>query len=298
MNRSRAIKEKQASLRLLFIYCQIHFPFMYTPSLYLFFFFVFLLPFSSSSAQVSPNTAPRAEAIVMGLEDIQLIDQMMVYIPGIGSPSREALTRQNIKAYMMPIREALKTNQEWAYALADCLEYYANLNNNFKDNLSPDYISLSLAAAGNRPNIEDGFKFLIQQGTVSAAIVNYGSEQIPRAVFNVPRYQITNFAYLFHPTTRARNRIFELRKALSRGNPVIVELQTAADFSAWRQSEYNSNLPTTESHYLTVVGYDEDTELFELRSAFGRHWANSGYVYMNYEQLAQNAQSAYVLIPK
>lgn len=272
---------------------------MHIPSFFLFLFFAFLSSFVSPVlAQVSPNTAPRVESIVMGLEDQQLIDQMMVYIPGIGSPSREALTKQNIKAYMMPIREALKTNQEWAYALADCLEYYVNLNNNFKDNLSPDYISLSLAAAGNRPNIVDGFKFLIQQGTVSAAIVNYGSEQIPRAVFNVPRYQITNFAYLFYPTTRARNRIFELRKALSRGNPVIVEIATASDFTTWRQSEYNSNLPTTENHYLTVVGYDEDASLFELRSTFGRHWANSGYVYMSYDQLAQAAQNAYMIIPE
>lgn len=271
---------------------------MRTNSFLPFLLLIFLLPPSFLSAQVSPHTNPRTEAIVMGLEDIQLIDQMMVYIPGIGSPSREALNRQNIKAYMMPIREALKSNQEWAYALADCLEYYANLNNNFKDNLSPDYISLSLAAAGSRPNIIDGFKFLIQQGTVSAAIVNYGSEQIPRAVFNVPRYKITNFAYLFHPTTRARNRVFELRKALSRGNPVIVELQTATDFTACRQSEYNSNSPLSESHYLTVVGYDEETKLFELRSAFGRHWANSGYVYLSYEQLAQNAQNAFVIIPQ
>ncbi len=249
-------------------------------------------------AQTSPYSTPRAEAVLMGLEDMQLIDQMMVYIPGIGSPSREALMRQNIKGYMMPIREALKNNQEWAYALADCLEYYVNLNSNFKDNLSPDYISLSLAAAGNRPNIIDGFKFLIQQGTVSAAIVNYGSEQIPRAVFNVPRYQIMNFAYLFHPTTRGRNRIFELRKALSRGNPVILELQTAADFSQWRQAAYDTDLPLSERHYLTVVGYDEEAELFELRSAFGRHWGNSGYVFIGYDKLAALAENAYVIIPQ
>ncbi|MEL6143110.1 MAG: hypothetical protein AAFU67_16025, partial [Bacteroidota bacterium] len=167
-----------------------------------------------------------------------------------------------------------------------------------KDNLSPDYISLSLAATGSRPNLIDGLKFLVQQGTVSAGIVPYGSQTIPRAVFNVPRYYIGNFAYLFRTTTRARNRIFELRKALSRGNPVIVELLTGNDFLQCRNTEYATNMPLVETHFLSIVGYDESTETFELRSCNGRNWADAGYVRISYENLAQYAQNGYLIIPK
>lgn len=246
----------------------------------------------------TPYGAPKANEQLMGLEDINAIDQMMVYIPGIGSPSREALERQNIKAYMMPIRQCSDPNLEWAYALTSGVEYYVNLNNNYKDNLSPDYLALSLAGQGTRPNLIDGFKFLIQNGTVSASIVPFGSQTIPRAVFNVPRFTISNYAYLFRPTTRERNRIFELRKALSRGNPVIVELSTASDFSTLTAPYYQINQPPTETHFLTIVGYDESEKVFELRSSFGRHWADAGYVKVSYDDLARYANNGYVIIPK
>lgn len=266
-------------------------------SLVVTFIFVVAIGHISLLAQ-TPYATPKENQKLVGLQDNALIDQLMVYVPGIGSPSREALERQNIKAYMMPIRQHDDPNKEWAYALISGLEYYVNLNNNYKDNLSPDYLSLSLALQGTRPNLEDGFRFLTEQGTVSASIVPFGSGSIPRAVFNVPRFSITNFAYLFRATTRERNRIFEIRKALSRGNPVIVELGTGSDFSQCKSVSYAFPAQTSETHYLVVVGYDETTRTFELRSSFGRHWADAGYVSVSYEDLARHARGGYVIIPK
>ncbi|WP_173021471.1 C1 family peptidase [Lewinella sp. W8] len=251
-------------------------------------------------AQNNPPASytPRSQAAVLGLQDAQVLDQMMFYIPGIGSASREDLLRQNIKSYMMPIRQVPDLNMEWAYALTGALEYYLNLNNNFKDNLSPDYISLNLAALGRRPTVEDGLRFLVQNGTVSAAIVPYGSPTIPPAVYSVPRHDITNFGYLFRPETRPRNRVFEVRKALSRGNPVVVELKTDPGFVNLRGGEYKPAANTTETHYLTVVGYDGEAEMFELRGSFGRLWADAGYVRLSYDDFGTLAQNGFVLIPK
>ncbi len=250
-------------------------------------------------AQTRPQNygAPKAAAAPLGLDDAQLLDQMMFYIPGVGSNSREDLLRQNIKSYMMPIRQAPSPQMEWAYALTGALEFYQNLNNNFKDNLSPDYLTLNLAAQGKRPAMIDGLNFLVQQGTVSAAIVPYGSPTIPTAVYSVPKYTISNYGYLFRPETRARNRVFETRKALSRGNPVIVALSTDATFPALRTNAYSAAVPT-ETHYLTVVGYDSTSETFELRGLFGRHWADAGYVRISYDDFGRLAQTGFVLIPK
>ncbi|MEM1356592.1 MAG: hypothetical protein AAGF89_00230 [Bacteroidota bacterium] len=242
--------------------------------------------------------APRSSTAALGVSDAQVLDQLMFYIPGIGSPAREDLIRQNIKSYMMPIRQSHSPQMEWAYALAGAVEYYLNLNNNYKDNLSPDYIALNLAAQGTRPSMEDGLKMLIQQGTVSAAIVPYGSPTIPGAVYSVPKHTIANFGYLFRPETRPRNRIFEVRKALSRGNPVIIELQTDASFRSLTTNQYTTSQPTTESHFLTVVGYDGESETFELRGLFGRHWADAGYVRLSYADFGRLAKVGYVIIPK
>lgn len=273
-----------------------HSNFRLSPSM--FSLFLLLLVSAADLSAQTPYGKPKDNQTLMGLEDMATIDQLMVYIPGIGSPSREALERQNIKAYMMPIRQNTDPSKEWAYALISGLEYYVNLNNNYKDNLSPDYLSLSLANQGTRPNLVDGFKFLTTQGTVSASIMPFGSATIPRAVFNVPRFTITNFAYIFRPTTRERNRIFEIRKALSRGNPVILEMNTMANFSNWNAPSYQITAQPTETHYLVIVGYDETEKTFELRSSFGRNWADAGYVKISYDDVARYASNGFVIIPR
>ena len=249
-------------------------------------------------AQPTYGNVNKGNTTVLGLEDATLLDQMMYYIPGVGSNSREELLRQNIKSYMMPIRQAPSPQMEWAYALAGAVEFYQNLNNNYKDNLSPDYLTLNLAAQGKRPVMEDGLRFLVQQGTVSAAIVPYGSATIPTAVYSVPKYTIANFGYLFRPETRPRNRIFETRKALSRGNPVIVELSTDATFTSLKANTYSTAVPSGETHYLTVVGYDGNSNTFELRGILGRHWADAGYVRISYDDFGRLAKTGFVLIPK
>lgn len=250
------------------------------------------------SAQTIGTPASRSSKSLQGIRDIQALDALIFYVPGIGSSSREELLRQNVKSYMMPIRQAPDTRSEWAYALTSALEYYLNLNNNFKDNLSPDYLSMSLANQGTRPNMEDGMALLIDQGTVSANIVPYGSTTIPGAVYSVPKFKITNFGYLFQEDTRARNRIFETKKALGRGNPVLVELRTPAGFSEISVGEYQAPGAGTESHFLNVVGYDGTTETFELRGSFGRLWGDAGYLRLSYRDFAAMALKGYVLIPE
>lgn len=240
----------------------------------------------------------RSPAVSLGVTDAQVLDQLMFYIPGVGSPSREDLVRQNIKSYMMPIRQATGQQLEWAYTLASAVEYYQNLNSNYKDNLSPDYITLNIAAQGKQPTIEDGLRLLIQQGTVSASIMPFGSSSIPGAVYSVPKFTIANFGYLFQPEMRARNRVFEVRKALSRGNPVIVEMLTDASFTGLQSNSYTPGPDATEMHYLTVVGYDSEAETFELRGLYGRHWADAGYVSMSFDDFGLLAQRGFVLIPK
>lgn len=249
-------------------------------------------------AQTNPyGQTSKENTAILGVTDLQTLDQMMLFIPGIGSPSSD-LSRQNIKSYMMPIRQTPNVNMEWAYALAGGVEYYLNLNNNFKDNLSPDFIALSLARGGVRPNIEDGLKLLIQQGTVSAAIVPYGSTVIPNAVYSVQKFNISNYGFLFRPEARPRNKVFEVKKALTRGNPVIVALSTDAAFTSLRSSSYNTNVPGTETHYLTVVGFDNESQQFELRGVFGRDWGEAGYVRISFDDFGRLAQTGYVLIPK
>ncbi|NJC26446.1 C1 family peptidase [Neolewinella antarctica] len=234
---------------------------------------------------------------MMGITDRQTLDEMMFYVPGIGSSAPTDLLRQNIKSYMMPIRKAPNARMEWAYALTSALEYYYNLNNNYKENLSPDYLAMSLANQGTQPNMEDGLRFLATQGTVSAGIVSFGSVVIPGAVYSVPKVKISNFGYRFQRDTKDRNKIFEVKKALSRGNPVLVELATPAGFDRVQGGTYLPSGPNVETHFLTITGYDSDAETFELRGSFGRMWGDGGYVRLGFADFGKLANLGYVLIP-
>ena len=239
------------------------------------------------------RTTPKSAPVEVGIQSQETIDALMAYIPGVGSPHGE-LARQSIKSYMMPIRKAPNAHTEWAYVLTAALEYYHNLNNNFKDNLSPDYLYLSLTGRGTKPNLEDGLRLLMEQGTVSASIVPYGSTVIPGAVYSVPKTRISNFGYLFRPTTKERNCLYEIKKALTRGNPVIVEMATSAAFAS---AEPETSVGGEEVHFVAVTGYDTQSETVEVRGNFGRAWGRGGYLQLSFREFAAMARSGYVLIP-
>ena len=245
----------------------------------------------------TPRDANSAARAPMGVTDAAQIDALMYYIPGVGSPSRQALERQSIKPYMMPVRQMSGAGMDWAYALADCLEYYANLNTNYKDNLSPDYIALSLRGQGS-PSLPDGLRFLIENGTVSAAIIAYGAGNIPSAVYASKRYNLQNYLHIFQDFTRSREKVFEVRKALSRGNPVIVELMADPGFATIENNRYYEPKGTPSQRFIVVVvGYDETEEALEVRTPFGRGWGDGGYLWVDYDDFGNQARNGYVMLP-
>jgi len=254
-------------------------------------------------AQPPSNLTPREAQNVtsLGVTNNALFDQLMITVAGVGSNSRLTQERQSLKPYMMPVRQVGFRGADWSYMLASCLEYYVNINRNFKDNLSPDYISLSLASQGQRPSLEQGLRFLAQNGTVSAAIVPYDAAQIPSTVYATTKYQINNFLHLYQPFASAREKIFEIRKALMRGNPVVIEFRTSPTFAqqgAARIWEPIRSGNDDQSFILIVIGFDENTQAFEVMSGWGSQWANNGYLWISYNDLANRSTNGYVMIPQ
>ena len=232
-----------------------------------------------------------------GLSDARQFDSYLKVIEGVGSSSRELLSEQSLKSYMMPPRKMNVQVSADCYAIASCLEYYVNLNNNYKDNLSPDFIRL------NQPQgtIEDNLAFVATNGTVSAAILPYEAVNLPPSVNAAVKYKIKNYLKLFQPTTRPQQKLYDIRKAITRGNPVIVELQITNEFKnlqhtrMWNFSEGDKTPAGT--HFVTVVGYDENRKMFELLNSWGREWGNGGYIWISYDDFGNLATNGYVLLP-
>ena len=175
------------------------------------------------------------------------------------------------------------------------MEYYVNFNNNFKDNLSPDYISLST----KEKNLEEGLKFLASNGTVSAAIMPYGATAISTAVYATNKYKIRQFLQVFTPDNNKNRKIFETRKALMRGNPLLITIGVdkrfleAKGIKYWHKIIKNPNLEVT----MIVVGYNHDLEGFELMGNWGSEWADNGYIFMDYKDYGKLAKDGIVIVP-
>lgn len=261
---------------------------------------LFVLLLAALSPALHAQTTPRGETgQAIGIADAELMDQLLLHVPGVAlNTGRQSLEVQNLKPYLMPVRRVGFRGSEWSYVLASCLEFYVNLNRNYKDNLSPDYINLSLKASGERPDLTHGLRFLATNGTVSAAIMPYDAGAIPQGVFATTAYRIANFLHLFREVTRGREKIFEVRKALTRGNPVIVEMQTGSNFNSLQGALYwEPDGSTGQRHTLLVVGYDETRQAFELQSAFGSAWGDDGYLYVRYPDFEKYALNGYAMVP-
>lgn len=251
-------------------------------------------------AFAQPDLTPKtAITNTIGVSDAALIEKLMVTVPGVGRNAREMLRQQSVKSYMMPVRQRGIRGTDLSYTLASCLEFYVNLDKNYKVNLSPDYISLSLKNLGKRVNVESAFRFLVNDGTVSAAILPYDAASLTTGVYATQKYKINNFLYLFRTVTTGRQKIHEVRKALMRGNPVLVELKADESIKELIGDRYWKPSKSTKQLYpLIVVGYNESNKVFELRSCWGSKWGNNGHIWISYDDFGKYVGNGYVIVPK
>ncbi|MFK7935070.1 MAG: hypothetical protein AB8G22_16280 [Saprospiraceae bacterium] len=274
------------------------------------FAFLFVLSVNFGQAQTTDtiplqSTKSVAEMLDMlstqvGIADARYFAEIMGTTPGVGSNAAQLLAAQSVKSYMMPPREANGKNPMESYALAACLEFYINHNQNYKVNLSPDFLMLSLRNGEQLPQLKDGFKFLIESGTVSAAILPYGATAMSSAVYATQKYQIKNYLHLFRMDSKPRQKIFETRRALMRGHPVLLQLKIDDSYLTLKNTRYwTPSVNTSDSEQLETViavGYDEDLEAFELLSFRGAGWGNAGYIYIDYDDFGKYVEGGYVVV--
>lgn len=235
---------------------------------------------------------------ILGVSDLDMIERLMPLVPGVSVFESSNVEEQNIKSYLMPVRRVEKNGSEESYLLASCLEYYVNLNKNYKVNLSPDYISLNLRNQGKKVDFKTAFQQMAETGTVSAAIMPYGSSQLTAAVYATQKFNILNYLIIYRDMTRERQKIFELKKALIRGNPVIVELLAEASLpNAIGKTEVRLSNKGQEVYALMVVGFSEERNAFEVMSPWGSQWGKAGYLWISYDDLSRQSTSAYVMVP-
>lgn len=238
----------------------------------------------------------RAQEPVFGLS-AKALEARLYVAPDVarqgGSNSLDLLTGQSLKSYLMPPRRIPQRADMPYYLAVACLEYYVNYDRNYKVNLSPDF----LIAGMNGFDWEGLFRQMNQVGTVDAAAVPYGTTNLPPTAGRGERYRIDNYVTLFLPNDRPRLKILNLRKAVGRGNPVLVTLGVDAALMRADLPGWNERAGQSEELPFVVVGFDHDWEMVEVLSPFGHRWCASGFATMSYDDFCRRVRRAYVLVP-
>ena len=261
------------------------------------FFSFFLLNIAAQHDTLPPDFTIKGMAI--GISAPEMIDQMMVTMPGLGSNAKTMVNEQSIKPYIMPPREVGQNGTITSYTLSTCLEFYANYKKNYKLNLSPDFMALSLVREGSL-DLKNFLRFLVTDGTVSADIMPYDSPSIPRSVGATDKYKITNYLQIFRETSKDRQKVFEVQKALMKGNPVIVEMKVPKGFENIRDTRFWTSIGSSDDLQtlpFLLVSYNLELEAFEVLSSWGPEWGNDGYLWIDFDDFGEIAQNGYVMVP-
>lgn len=249
--------------------------------------FCCLIPFFAGAQNELNTRSP------YGIQDASKFEMLMPDLSGFGGSARDMLRQQSVKPYLMPVRKLGERGSEATYMAAACLEYYINRDQNFKLNLSPDFIGLSL---GKSASLRDALVFLIERGTVNAAVVAYDAPSVPEVAFSVPSFRISNFLHIFRDLSPARQRVFETKKALVRGHPVLVELKTDETFRQFSGEAFLSPGNGSQIHTVLVVGFDEAAGAFEVQACRGYDWGQNGYALIRFDDFDRAALNGYVLV--
>ena len=260
--------------------------------------FSFLI-FSKTISQEELKSDFTIKGTAIGISSPEMIDQMMAIMPGIGSNAKSMMSEQSVKPYIMPPRRVGENGTVTSYTLATCLEFYHNYGQNYKVNLSPDFLAQKLFYEKER-DIKNALRLLVTDGTVSADLMPYDAERIPVAKDKADYYKISNYLHIFNSSKRNSLKVFEVQKSLMRGNPVIVELKVPDDFKRLKKTRFYTSLNDARdrSYTFVVVGYNLELEAFEVLSSWGANWASNGYLWVGFEDFGQMAVNGYVMVPE
>ncbi len=238
------------------------------------------------------------KGVAIGISSPELIDLMMVTMPGLGSNAKTMVNLQSVKTYMMPPRKASPAIG-FAFTLASCLEFYSNFEKNYKVNLSPEYINLQLNKE-SRTDIRNALRLLVTDGTVSADVVPYGSLEIPKNLSSPMVFKLANYLQIFNTASREKSKVFEVQKALMRGNPVVVEMQVPEGFEKITNTKFWTSIgePFNKTFSFLVVSYNLDLEAFEIQSSWSREWGIDGYLWVDFSDFGKMAQNGFVMVPQ
>ncbi|OWY23603.1 hypothetical protein C7N43_03665 [Sphingobacteriales bacterium UPWRP_1] len=113
------------------------------------------------------------------------------------------------------------------------------------------------------------------------------------------QYKIKDYSILFTTEeTNANERIYKIKQSIADKIPVIIGMTVSEDFMDLKQGtdtwNYNpDNFIYAGGHAMCIIGYDDSRGAFEVMNSWDTNWANNGFVWIKYNDLATLTKYAF-----
>ena len=116
------------------------------------------------------------------------------------------------------------------------------------------------------------------------------------------RYRIRDYERLFNVQDSDQKKINQLKKSLANGSPIVVGMVIPPSFysagKTWIPAPTDSPQDKQlRGHALCVIGYDDKRfgGAFQVVNSFGKSWADNGFCWIRYGDMARFTRYGYVV---
>lgn len=114
--------------------------------------------------------------------------------------------------------------------------------------------------------------------------------------------RIKDYVTLFAPNDPDIVKIQKTKLSLAQQKPVVIGMKLYKNFQKitakdeyWMPGKGDTSL--LGAHAMTVIGFDDGKEAFEIMNSWGTSWGNSGFVWVKYRDYAKYCHYGVQLIP-
>jgi hypothetical protein len=122
-----------------------------------------------------------------------------------------------------------------------------------------------------------------------------------RAYSEAMQFRIKDFAALFDADASTATKILKIKMALKDSCPVIIGFYLTNSFYNVADGQKKWSPKASEkndaAHAAVIVGYDAQSETFELMNSWGNQWGDGGFIKVGFEELASRVSYAFQFIP-
>ena len=114
------------------------------------------------------------------------------------------------------------------------------------------------------------------------------------------QHRIKDFRRLFETGERDRLKIEAIKKSLIQKHPIVIAMELKQNFMKVKRGDkyWWPDLGDTTylgTHAMTVVGFDDGKQAFEIMNSWGSLWGNDGFIWVKYKDFARHCKYAFQL---